>query len=93
MLPRSSPSEHFAYQVPSCIVVSEGSAEDSSESFRRHAASSMTQIVKHLATAYTGQGSLPSPHLERIGWPHQLKAAAEAVGEQLPGGYVRSEPR
>ena len=56
---------------------------DSSESFRHHAASSMTQIVKHLAAAYSGRGGLPRPHPERIGWPHQLKAAAEAVGEQL----------
>ena len=43
----------------------------------------MSKAMQHLAAAYTGQ-DLPKPHSQPIGWPAQLRAAAEAAGEEVP---------
>ena len=44
----------------------------------------MSRLVADLAAAYTGRRKLPAPHPERVGWPAQLKAAAQRIGAPDP---------
>lgn len=88
-------SSHLSKQPANQMLpsqMSNSSPPRKPDAVQRSAGTRMTQVVKHLAAAYTGRGGLPSPHPERVGWPHQLKAAAEAVGEQLPPAMSSLSP-
>ena len=52
------------------------------------AAACAINVLKDLAAAYIGKGTLPAPQVQRFGWASDLAKAVHAMGEPVPDALL-----